>query len=51
MFRLALYAGGAVIAVGVLALLNDYRRSTRRIPVQDAAAQLKAAWANNHTTA
>jgi hypothetical protein len=51
MFRFAFYLGGLVAGVAALAFWQDYRRSTRRIPVKEAAAQLQAAWADYHTRA
>jgi hypothetical protein len=51
MTRIAMYVGG--VAAGIVAFMvwQDRVRAMRKVPVQVAAEQLKAAWADYHTRA
>jgi hypothetical protein len=49
MLRLAFYVSGLTAALAAYYVYLDQKRTTRRIPVKDAAALLQKAWADHHT--
>ncbi len=51
MARISLYFIGIFAGVTALVMFRDQAKRARRIPVQEAAARLQAAWADNHTQA
>ena len=51
MFRIVLYAGGIAAGLAAWLVWRDRLKATRRVPVNEAADLLRAAWADNHTRA
>lgn len=51
MVRIALYVSGVVAGIGALMVLRNQVRAQRKVPVQQAAEQLRSAWADYHTRA
>jgi hypothetical protein len=51
MMRLALYIGGLSAALAACVVIQYQKRPLRRVPVKDAAAMLRQAWADHHTQA
>jgi hypothetical protein len=51
MFRIALYVSGMAVALVGLIAWQDRARARRLVPVNEAAEQLRRAWADNHTRA
>jgi len=50
MIRIAMYVSGMAAGIAAWMIYRDVR-AHRKVPVQQAAAQLKAAWADYHTRA
>jgi len=51
MIRIALYVSAVTAGIAALMVWRDQMRAMRRVPVKEAAEQLKAAWADYHTRA
>ena len=51
MFRMALYISGVAAGIAALMVWRDQVRAMRKVPAQEAAEMLRAAWADHHTRA
>jgi hypothetical protein len=51
MGRVLFYVGGVVAGIAALMILREQMSAARRIPAAKAAAMLREAWADHHTTA
>jgi hypothetical protein len=51
MLRIAMYVGGMAAGIAAWVVWQNQVRAHRKVPVQQAAEQLKAAWADYHTRA
>ena len=51
MLRIVLYVTGVAAGIAACMVWRDQVRAHRKVPVQQAAEQLKAAWADSHTRA
>jgi hypothetical protein len=51
MARIAFYIGGIAAGFAAFVILRNQTNSMRRVPAQQAAAMLREAWSDHHTTA